>query len=69
MTLQSLTKLRLARLYFPGESANVASQRLRRWMLKCKPLMKALRDEHYEPRCKVLAARHVRLIIDYLGEP
>ncbi|NCC11286.1 MAG: DUF4248 domain-containing protein [Bacteroidia bacterium] len=65
------SKQELATIYFKHTSRTLAVANLRRWMARCKELMAELEaDNHlYNPYCKMLSAREVRLIVRHLGEP
>ena len=60
----------LAKLYFPDMSDVEAVRSLRRWIEGCPQLMSAL-DELSMPykKCRILSARQVRIIMEYLGDP
>ena len=62
-------KHELAQLYFPELSLKVAVNKLRRWMLRCEPLMVEIRLTDYHPKTKAFTVREVRLITYYLGNP
>ena len=67
--IRCYSKSELASLYFPGTAPDVASQRLRRWINRCAALKSELLQAGYQPRCRSLSPREVRLIVYYLGEP
>ena len=65
----SLSKSRLAGLYFPESSQAVATNRLMRWVHGCRPLMAELEAAGYSRSQKWLTVRQVALIVAHLGEP
>ena len=65
----SLSKSRLAGLYFPESSQAVATNRLMRWVHGCRPLMAELEAAGYSRAQKWLTVRQVALIVAHLGEP
>lgn len=65
----SLSKSRLAELYFPESSQAVATNRLMRWVHGCRPLMAELEAAGYSRSQKWLTVRQVALIVAHLGEP
>ena len=65
----SLSKSRLAGLYFPESSQAVATNRLMRWVHGCRPLMAELEAAGYSWSQKWLTVRQVALIVAHLGEP
>ena len=69
--IRCYSKQELATIYFKHTTQTLAVANLRRWMARCKELMADLRaDNHvYNPYCKMLSAREVRLIVRHLGEP
>lgn len=58
----------LAMLYFPNSTPQSASNQLKKWMNKEKPLVK-LTAAGYEPGQKILTPRQVKTIADHVGEP
>ena len=64
-------KSELANLYFPNLRPEIASQKLKRWIRKCKALFEELTKEEFGYRVtdKNYTAREVKLIVYYLGEP
>ena len=66
----SMKRRDLAKLYFPDMSDVEAVRSLRRWIEGCPQLMSAL-DELSMPykKCRILSARQVRIIMEYLGDP
>ena len=65
-----MTRRELALLYFPDKTLIEAVRSLRRWIEGCPQLMSAL-DELSMPykKCRILSARQVRIIMEYLGDP
>ena len=65
-----MTRRELALLYFPDKTPIEAVRSLRRWIEGCPQLMSAL-DELSMPykKCRILSARQVRIIMEYLGAP
>lgn len=70
-TIRCYGKSELAVLYFPGLRPEIALQKLKRWIKKCKTLPEELTKEEYGYRLadKNYTAREVKLIVYYLGEP
>ena len=66
---RSMGKSELALAYAPELTPHSAVKRLMKWLSINPALMDALRQTHYYPTQKVLTARQVQLIFDYLGEP
>ena len=66
----SMKRRDLAKMYFPDMSDVEAVRSLRRWIEGCPQLMSAL-DELSMPykKCRILSARQVRIIMEYLGDP
>ena len=66
----NMTRRELALLYFPDKTPIEAVRSLRRWIEGCPQLMSAL-DELSMPykKCRILSARQVRIIMEYLGDP
>ena len=62
-------KRELAQMYFPHSAARVAVNRLRRWMLRCEPLMAEIEATDFHPKTKAFSVREVRIIAYYLGKP
>ena len=64
-------KSELAILYFPALRPEIALQKLKRWIKKCKALFNELTKEEYGYRSsdKNYTAREVKLIVHYLGAP
>lgn len=64
-------KSELAMMYFPYLRPEIALQKLKRWIRKCKTLLQELTKEEYGYRAsdKNYTAREVKLIVHYLGEP
>jgi len=67
--VQVYTLRELGGKYFPSASFKSQSRQLKRWILLNKPLVKALKDNGYQPRQRYLTPRQVELIYDFLGEP
>lgn len=69
--IRCYTKQELAMIYFKHTTRAIAVAHLRRWMARCKGLMADLKGDQnlYNPRCKTLSAREVRIIVRHLGEP
>ena len=68
--IRSYGKAELAMLYFPyTDNPKVAVHHLMSWIKRCMPLMEALQSSGYRRDSKFFSSRHVKLIIDHLGEP
>lgn len=59
----------LAMEYAPGDTRRSASQRLKRWILRCADLYEALRAAGWRRGHRLLTPRQEALIRHYLGEP
>lgn len=64
-----LTRKELAVLYFPDVAPRTATEHLRQWYRRCKPLQAALRLTGYTPQQRTFTPRQVQLFYEYLGEP
>ena len=64
-----LEKSALAEKYFPGLAPHQATNRLRRWMQRCRPLMDELYSTGYSNRQHILTPLQVATIYRHLGEP
>ena len=64
-------KSELAMMYFPRLRPEIALQKLKRWIRKCKALFEELTKEEFGYRSsdKNYTAREVKLIVYYLGAP
>lgn len=62
-------KCELAVAYAPDVTPRSAVNRLSAWMHHNSELMAALAATHYRERQKMLTAKQVAIIYDYLGEP
>ena len=70
-TVRCYSKSELAMMYFPELSQEMASQKLKRWIRRCTPLMGELAECGFSTSScrKDLTPREVRLIVRHLGEP
>lgn len=69
-TIKSYSKAELALLYFPdANSTHVAVKHLMAWIKRCTPLYQELQQAGLQARAKTLTPRHVKIIVEYLGEP
>ena len=59
----------LAQMSFPDLTIRASVNKLRRWKLKCMPLMDAILATYFHPKTKAFSVREVRLITYYLGKP
>lgn len=64
-----MTKGELAQQYFPGRDPHGATNRLREWINRCHGLHESLTAAGYTDHQRMLTARQVQLIVEYLGEP
>ena len=66
----SMKRRDLANLYFPDKTPDQAVRNLRRWIENCPDLVAALKEIGMPRKHKkVLTARQVRIIMEYLGDP
>ena len=66
---RAMGKQELARLYGPGLADKSALNRLAEWMKHNPKLMGALEQTGYQRLQRVLTARQVALVFEFLGEP
>ena len=64
-----MSKSQLAWQYSPEVKQNTALNRLARWINGDPELTAALRAAHYTPQQRILTARQVAIIYDFLGTP
>lgn len=62
-------KSSLAMLYFPEAAPAIALQRLRRWIVRCRPLREELFQMGYDKQRQYFLKREVSAIVKHLGEP
>lgn len=67
--MKALSKTELAYLYSPDLSQGAALNRLRRWMEGDRDLMAALSAAGYKPSQRILTARQVGIVYEYIGDP
>ena len=67
--LKCYNKQELAQMYFPDLSPHASVNKLRRWMLRCQPLMNEILATDFHPKSKAFSVREVRLITYYIGTP
>lgn len=67
--IRAYTKAELAQLYNPDLSAEMALQKLYRWMRKNVLLTQALQEAGYNKYRHSFLKREVGLIVHYMGEP
>ena len=67
--ITSLTKSELAWQYSPDLSQTAALNRLRRWIEGDTALLTALKETGYRPQQRILTARQVAIIHEYIGMP
>ena len=65
----SLTKSKLAQLYFPGAPRSSALRLLHKYIISAHGLLPALERVGYQRASRRLTRRQVQLIFEYLGEP
>ncbi len=63
------TKFQIAMLYFPEDSYDTASRKLRRWIHDDLPLKEALLGTGYRARQRHFTETHLNLLKEYFGEP
>lgn len=68
-TPHAMGKCELAMAYAPDIDPKSAVNRLSAWMRHNPDLMAELAATHYNNRQKMLTARQVALVYQYLGEP
>lgn len=66
---RSYRKSELARLYFPQVSRTAALQNLRRWIDRCEPVRKGLKELGYDRRRQYYLKCEVEVIVGHFGEP
>lgn len=62
-------KSELAMMYFPNATKESASRSFRRWLTRCKMMMKELDDAGYDKNRQYLLKPEVEIIVKHLGEP
>ena len=67
--IKAYTKKELALRFFPQSNPRTAVNHLMAWIRRCHPLWQELLATGYEPTCKALTPRQVKLITEMLGEP
>ena len=67
--MKSYLKVELARMYFPMLSAELAMQRLRRWIHKNPELETELSKCHVSKNADFYSRKQVSLIVEYFDEP
>ena len=67
--IKAYTKKELALRYFPQSNPRTAVNHLMVWIRRCHPLWQELLATGYEPTCKALTPRQVKIITEMLGEP
>ena len=68
--VRSYGKSELALLYFPHtDNPKVAVNHLMAWIRRCTPLMDDLTASGYKRSDKFFSSRHVKMIVDHIGEP
>lgn len=67
--ITSLSKSELAWQYSPDLSQCAALNRLRRWIEGDHDLLTALHAAGYRPEQRILTAKQVAIIYEYIGEP
>ncbi len=68
-TVRPLTKSELAWQYSPELTQSAALNRLRRWIEGDRDLMNSLHQTGYRSNQRILTARQVALVYEYIGEP
>lgn len=63
------TKFQVAMLYFPDDSYDTASRKLRRWIGGDPPLREALLRTDYRTRQRHFTETQLNLLKEYFGEP
>lgn len=69
MDILPMTKRELAQMYSPDLTPHSAVNRLMRWVRHHPVLRAKLEGSGYRKRARLLSARQVGLIVEYLGEP
>lgn len=69
MEPRPMRKKELAALYAPGLKPKSALNRLNAWLRYSPELMQELAAADYYATQKLLTARQVKIIFEYLGEP
>ena len=63
------TKFQVAMLYFPDDSYDTASRKLRRWIGGDLPLKEALRRTGYRTTQRHFKESQLNLLKEYFGDP
>lgn len=69
MIIKPLSKTELAWQYSPDSPQVTALNRLGRWIKGDHELLTALKEAGYQERQRLLTARQVKIIYEYLGNP
>ena len=67
--IRSYSYCELAMLYFPNSTKKSASAQLGRWIRENQTLKNELTEMGLKPGKKILTRRHVKLIVELLGNP
>jgi len=67
--IRCYSKTELALLYTPNRKKEHVWRMMHNWILRCKPLNKALKESGLTPSTRILSPRQVQLIVEHLGEP
>lgn len=67
--MKSYLKVELARMYFPMLPAELAMQRLRRWIRNNPELETELSKCHVSKNADFYSRKQVSLIVEYFDEP
>ena len=67
--IRSYSYCELAMLYFPNSTKKSASAQLGRWIRENQKLKNELTEMGLKPGKKILTPRHVKLIVELLGNP
>lgn len=69
ITARPLSKSELAWQYSPELTQSAALNRLKRWIDGDRDLLTALQQTGYRTNQRILTARQVALVYEYIGEP
>ena len=66
---ETYTKFQVAMLYFPDQSYDAASRRLRKWIAEDPALLKALKAAGYTPAQRHFTEEQYGILREFIGDP
>ena len=66
---ETYTKFQIAMLYFPDQSYEAASRRLRKWIAEDPALLGALKVAGYTPAQRHFTEKQYNILREYIGDP